>query len=89
MAKPQMPVYTERLDQAIEAVEQFKVIAHGHTFCDRDAWLNFWTFSGGIAYETDKGRSFPLTAKNGAAKYLHVTLYRMQSGRYEITAYVS
>lgn len=84
-----MPVYTERLDQAIEAIENFKVTARGFTFADRQAWLDHWTFCGGIPYETSKTGTFALNTPKGRGKWLQVTLYRMPSGRYEIVAYVS
>jgi len=46
---------------------------------------------GGIPYATTKSASFPLKTLKGKAtrKAFSVSIYRMESGRYELTDYVS
>lgn len=47
-------------------------------------------FSGGVSYGQTVSRSFELVTIKGKStkKWAHVTLYRMESGNYELTAYV-
>ena len=44
-----------------------------------------------MSYETSQSRTIPLSSdlKRGRKSVLHVTIYRMQSGRYEVTAYAA
>jgi len=44
----------------------------------------------GIAYETKKDANYKLISYKGkpTRKYLHVSIYRMPTGRYELTHYV-
>ncbi len=88
MAKPTLPTYTDTLSQALEAIESVCVTAKGSAFKDKDAWDNHWMY-GGIPYETTKTGNFELVNNKGKRKYLTVTLYRTQGGRYEVIAYVS
>lgn len=47
-------------------------------------------FDGGVSYGQTVSRSFELVSLKGKAtkKGAHVSLYRMESGRYELTDYV-
>ena len=47
-------------------------------------------FNGGVAYGQTVSRSFELASLKGKAtkKCAHVTIYRMESGRYEKVAYI-
>jgi len=44
-----------------------------------------------MSYETSQSRAIPLSSdlKRGRKSVLRVTIYRMQSGRYEVTAYAA
>ena len=48
-------------------------------------------FSGGVSYGQTVSRSFELLSYKGKVtkKYAHCVLYRMESGRYELTCYVA
>ena len=47
-------------------------------------------FNGGVSYGHTASRSFELATLKGkpTRKFAHVTLYRMESGKYELTDYV-
>lgn len=89
MATAFLPPYTETLSEAVDAIEKFCVTAKNYVFADREAWLNHWTFCGGIPYETMNSKIFEIRSPKNRAKFLVVNLYRMPSGRYEVNAYVS
>ena len=44
-----------------------------------------------MSYETSQSRIIPLSSdlRKGKKSVLHVTIYRMASGRYEVTAYAA
>jgi len=91
MAKTSLPVHTETLAEALEAVE-IHFTAQGFNFGEDWVSLSNPFLTGGIPYQTTKAHTFQGTRQKGKAlrvSYLHVSLYRMESGRYELTAYVS
>lgn len=47
-------------------------------------------FNGGVSYGQTVSRSFELASLKGkkTKKWAHITLYRMESGRYELTNYI-
>lgn len=85
--------YFETLSEALDAVRQ-KAAKLGLELDEDAIWTNFGT--GGISYDTEKSANIPLL-KNGepildkrgkeANRYIHVSIYRMPSGRYELTMY--
>lgn len=78
--------YTETLGQALEAVrEELKRV--DATVAD-ESWLDVFTFDG-IPYETKKEAHGELITFRGkpTRKWAHLTIYRMDSGRYEWTLY--
>jgi hypothetical protein len=85
--------YFETLSAALDAVRA-KAEQLGFEVDEQSIWTSFGT--GGIPYETDKSVNIPLL-QNGepildkrgkeANRYLRVSIYRMPSGRYELTMY--
>lgn len=66
----------------------------GFTLDEDAVWSHFGT--GGVAYGTTKSANIPLlkdgnpiVGKSGKPmnRALHVTVYRMESGKYELTCY--
>lgn len=78
--------YTETLGQALEAARE-ELKNHDATVAD-ESWLEVFTFDG-IPYETKKEAHGELTTFRGkpTRKWAHLTIYRMDSGRYEWTLY--
>jgi len=79
--------YTETLGQAVElAIEN--LIESGAEF-DRSAIDERYAFDG-VPYETTKQADVALISYKGKAtkKWGHVSIYRMNSGRYEVTTYI-
>jgi hypothetical protein len=85
--------YFETLSGALDQVRT-EAKKHGFTV-DEDA-LNLQYGSGGVSYGTTKSATLPLLkdgkpvkSKSGKAmnRNIHVAIYRMDSGRYELTAY--
>lgn len=85
--------YFETLSAALDAVRA-KAEKLGLEANEDDIFLNFGT--GGISYETTKSANIsllqngkPILDKRGreANRYLHVSIYRMPSGKYELTMY--
>jgi hypothetical protein len=90
---PNQDIYFETLSEALDAVRT-KANAYGLEVDEEDIWTYFGT--GGIPYETDKSANIrllkngePILDKRGkdANRYIRVSIYRMPSGRYELTAY--
>jgi hypothetical protein len=85
--------YFETLSEVLDAVRQ-KAAQLGFEVDEQTIWTNFGT--GGISYETEKSANIPLL-QNGepildkrgkeANRYIRVSIYRMPSGRYELTMY--
>jgi hypothetical protein len=85
--------YFETLSQALDVVRA-KAQKLGFEVDEDDMWTNFGT--GGIPYETTKSANIsllqngePILDKRGKVgnRYLHVSIYRMSSGKYELTMY--
>lgn len=87
------------LDQALTAVEQFiennKIVVdpaehEPELTTDRFGIRAAFKF-GGISYEQSREAHYKLLSYKGkpTRKYLHVTIYRMPSGNYELTMYVN
>lgn len=85
--------YFETLSEALDAVRQ-KVEQLGFEVDEDAMFTQFGT--GGIPYETEKSANIPLLMngepildKRGreANRYIRVSIYRMSSGRYELTMY--
>lgn len=85
--------YFESLSEALDAVRA-KAEKLGFEIDEDAIWTSFGT--GGISYETTKSANIPLL-QNGqpildkrgkeANRYIRVSIYRMPSGRYELTMY--
>jgi len=85
--------YFETLSEVLDAVRQ-KAAQLGFEVDEQTIWTNFGT--GGISYETEKSANIPLLQNgepildkrgNEANRYIRVSIYRMTSGRYELTMY--
>jgi predicted transcriptional regulator len=85
--------YFETLSSALDVVRE-KAQKLGLQVNEDDMWTNFGT--GGIPYETTKTANIsllqngePILDKRGkeANRYLRVSIYRMSSGKYELTTY--
>lgn len=90
---PKQDTYFETLSEALDAVREYAAKL-GFEVDEKDMWTYFGT--GGIGYgETEKANIRLL--KNGqpildgrgkeANRYIRVSIYRMDSGRYELTKY--
>ncbi len=90
-------IYYETLDQTLTAIEEFIIknsiqvdtSEHPSSAMDPHGIREPFAF-GGIPYEQNKNASYKLLAYKGkpTRKHLHVNIYRMPSGRYELTVYV-
>tara|TARA_R110000772_G_C13310332_1_gene440704 strand:- start:101165 stop:101629 length:465 start_codon:yes stop_codon:yes gene_type:complete len=85
--------YFKTLSGALDQVRA-EAKKHGFTVDEDDIFNNFGT--GGISYGTTKSANIslqkdgkPITGKSGKVmnRSIHVSLYRMDSGKYELTAY--
>ncbi len=89
MPKTTLPLFTETLGQSLTAVEQY-VTESGYTFKDREAWDEFWCYCGGVSYGAHKTHSAELeTGKPRTRRFISMTVTRMESGRYELVAYIN
>ena len=85
--------YFESLSETLDAVRR-KATSMGLEVDDEEIWTNFGT--GGISYGSTKSATIPLL-KDGkpildrrgkvANRAIRVSIYRMDSGRYELTMY--
>ena len=85
--------YFETLSQALDVVRD-KAVSLGYEVNEEDMFSNFGT--GGISYETTKSANIellkdgePILSKSGRPinRALSVSIYRMPSGKYELTLY--
>lgn len=80
-------MYYETLSHAVQAALQHKMPKwHEIDLSSEVTWEP-------MSYETSQTRHYPVNKLDGAGckpvnKGLHVSIYRMPSGRYEVTAYV-
>lgn len=80
--------YFPTLSQALDQVNK-KAISKGYDEINPDEFFQFGM--GGISYGETKRKSFTLT-KNGVLvpkRMMHVSVYRMDSGTYELTCYIA
>jgi hypothetical protein len=85
--------YFETLSQALDAVREYAEKL-GLEVDEHDMWFQFGT--GGVGYEESKSANIGLL-KNGEPmldkrekelnRFIHVSIYRMPSGKYELTMY--
>lgn len=92
---PNADTYFETLSEALDAVRR-RAETLGCTVDEDDIWTNFGT--GGISYGQTKSANIsllkdgqPIIGKNGKPlnRSIVVSIYRMDSGRYELTQYKS
>lgn len=78
--------FTETLGQALEAVRTECV--NERAVVNDDSWLDAFSF-GGMAYNTKKEAHCELVTYKDkpTRKWVHATIYRFESGRYEWTVY--
>lgn len=80
------PIYHETLSAAIDAAE-YRAQISGAVIGDslREAFA-----TGGVPYGTTRSESVAIESLKGkkTRKSFHVSLYRMRSGRYELTCYI-
>ncbi len=83
-------IYFETLGLAIRAFVAQIEQTGGDFLADLPAVTVAEAFNGGVSYGQTVARSFELTTFKGkpTKKWAHVTLYRMESGRYELTCYI-
>ncbi len=80
----------DTLGAALELVRQGLAEASRFPLKSVDEFQEFWSFCGGINYGTHKTKSFELeTGRPKAQRFLHVTITRLDSGRYETVAYIN
>ncbi len=80
--------FHDRLDQAVSHALDYLLKGY---FAELDPTPIQEKFQyDGVAYETSKEAHAPIAFLRGRTtkKYAHVTIYRMKSGRYELTVYV-
>lgn len=91
--------FFERLDQALNSVEEYldknKAVVDDNEHpkeeqSDRHGIRKAFAY-GGIPYEQTREAHYKLLAFKGklTRKYLHVSIYRMPSGSYELTRYIA
>lgn len=90
--------FYETLSHALESVEEFidmnriVVDSQEHPSNEADKYgIREPYMYGGINYEQKKDAHYKLLQYKGkpTRKYLHVSIYRMPTGRYEVTNYVA
>jgi hypothetical protein len=81
------PIYHETLSLALQAAEAHAVCSRA--MIDRDALREEFA-TGGIPYGTTRNADLPIQFYKGkpTRKGFHVSIYRMDSGRYELTCYI-
>lgn len=80
--------YFPTLSEALDQVNK-KAVSKGYDEINPDEFFQFGM--GGISYGETKRKSFSLT-KNGIPvpkRMMHVAIYRMDSGTYELTCYIA
>jgi len=80
-------VYFETLGAAFESFLEY-VKAAGGELVETDFTL---AFVGGVSYGQTRSEHYELASLKGkkTRKFAHVTLYRLESGRYELTNYLA
>jgi hypothetical protein len=86
-ATPFFKTMNEALEYAVNDIQ--KILLKKKLTLDPEDLSNDWMFSP-VDYETNVQKRTPLKDVNGKIKsYLIINLYRMPSGNYELTHYVS
>jgi hypothetical protein len=83
-------IYFETLSEALDAFIQ-NTEDKGAVFASEQPQIHVAEkFNGGVSYGATVSRSFELATLKGKAtrKFAHCVVYRMESGRYELTSYV-
>lgn len=85
---PVRPYLHETLAQAVSTIQEDRV--ETGEVVPIESIEEKWAMCGGVPYGTYKSISFELEFYKGKAtkKYLHMTVWRHDSGRYEINSYV-
>lgn len=80
-------VYHDTLSEALDTVEKF-CAASGAV--PEPGWRDRYGAGFSLNYGETFGKSFPLESLNGkkTRKWLSITLYRLETGRYELNTYV-
>lgn len=83
-------IYFETLGETLTAFRaQIEKRGGGFVACVTDETIAN-EFAGGLKYEETRAASFALQTYKGrnTGKYASLSIYRMPSGRYELTAYI-
>jgi|DEB19_MinimDraft_3_1074340.scaffolds.fasta_scaffold02919_9 hypothetical protein len=82
-------IYFETLGAAVTAFVAH-TFAKGGVLVENEVAGVAEKFNGGVSYGQTVSRSFELLSFKGkpTRKFAHITLYRMESGRYELTSYI-
>ncbi len=85
----QSETYFETLGEAVRSFVA-QTFAKGGTLAANEHAEIAEKFNGGVSYGQTVSRSFELLSFKGkpTKKWAHATLYRMDSGRYELTTYI-
>jgi hypothetical protein len=91
MSEPTYQTYHDTLAQALDAAYAYGV-ALGAEFDSQEA--NYWLagFDGGVKYGETRRAALPVFKWKGKLSYnraLTTVVYRMESGRYELTCYIN
>jgi len=89
VSRMQNDIYFETLGEAVRSFVN-ETFAKGGTLTENEQENICLAFNGGVSYGQTVSRSFELMDYKGkkTKKYAHLSLYRMESGRYEKTSYV-
>ena len=80
--------YFSTLSAALEQAQEYAE-SKGYQVDEEAIYINFG--SGGVVYTETKRGSIPLWTENGneSRKCLQISIYRMESGTYELTCYIN
>ena len=81
------PVHFETLAETLRAFIDFVKTSGGVFEEDED---EMFLFTSPVNYQTSMEGHYPLASfkGRGTKKYAHMTIYRMESGRYELVNYI-
>lgn len=90
MSNASNQIYFETLGEAIRAFVQ-QMFERKAVLVENEMANIAAQFNGGVSYGQTVSRSFELLSQKDKAtkKYAHCVLYRMESGRYELTCYAA
>jgi hypothetical protein len=82
-----MNAYHETLGEVIEAIERSAIELKAELVGE---WRDVFEVGFSVAYEQTRYENFPLVSYKGrpTSKFFHASIYRMPSGRYELTTYI-